>query len=77
MNKEQCQTCVFWENPECAWNMQPDDREGTCRRFPSIYVRIDEYDPKEAVQSASHWCQPVMFATEWCGEFKARLTVIA
>jgi len=71
MNEHQCSGCRFWRNvwPEADAN---DDSEGTCQRYPAIHVGSPGEDPRLCVQDASYWAQPVMYATDWCGEFRLK-----
>lgn len=70
--KEQCQLCKFWDTPKHQDEMHEDDRYSVCRRYPATYVGHDNESRDMAVQEAAHWAQPVMFATDWCGEFRPK-----
>ena len=68
--KKQCSRCIFWADVDPYDRNQEDDKHGECRRFPSVFIPIPDYDPKQSCQDAAQWCQPIMYATDWCGEFK-------
>lgn len=69
--KEQCLNCKYWQD---LWPNRlegnPIDGEGTCRRYPAVFVQSDEHDVMMAAQEAGQWMQPVMYASGWCGEFQ-------
>jgi hypothetical protein len=74
MTKEQCSSCKFWKMPMHQDDLQLDDREGTCRRYPSVLIGSESDGLGMACQEASHWAQPVMYAVDWCGEYKPAAT---
>jgi hypothetical protein len=48
---------------------EPDEIGGICRRFPAVFVPMKR-DIAIAFEDVGVWTQPVMYATDWCGEFK-------
>ena len=63
-----CLNCAFFkinDLEDCA----DIDKSGVCMRYPSVFIAGIE-DPMMACQDPAQWCQPVMFASDWCGEFK-------
>lgn len=59
-----CDQCQYWRrfNPESA----PDLQKGHCHRYPPAAVGT-WHDSA----SADAWSFPVVYASVWCGEFKA------
>lgn len=55
MNGEKCSGCHFW--------LEIHDERGNCRRKPPVVLWNE--DDSEAV---TEW--PVVFASQWCGEYK-------
>lgn len=70
MSEERCAACKFWEPPTHQDDLLEEDREGRCRRYPAVLIGHDVEEKGLACQEAAHWAQPVMYAGDWCGEFK-------
>jgi len=70
--KDQCQRCNFWEAPAHQDELHDDDKYGLCRSHPAVFVGVSQESSEWACQEVSSWSQPVMYATDWCGEFKPK-----
>lgn len=70
--EEMCSNCRFWDidfampanqlDPECG----NDGDVARCQRFPPR-----PFD-RGSQSNAEHYCQPLSFAGDWCGEYQPR-----
>lgn len=71
MENERCDNCQF-----CRM-MEPDEEGkesvGFCERFPPVYVGPHGSSELEEFEVGS-WGSPVVGASHWCGEWKAKAT---
>ena len=76
-----CASCFFWLSAREFYGssaQEGDECYGMCRRYPPVFVPIDEGDEEKKTLGGfwgdldDHYAFPVVRNHMWCGEFKSR-----